>query len=60
MKEPKNNNLVIFYHEVDSVRESPEQTAPEFSVNLWVKEWILRDVTGAGIKYPKEFLSKPR
>jgi hypothetical protein len=60
MKDPKHNNLVVFYHKVNSVRESPKQTAPEFAMNLWVKEWILRNLAGTGIKYPKEFLSKPR
>jgi hypothetical protein len=60
MKEPKHDNLVLFYHEVNSVRKSSEQTAAEFAMNLWVKEWILRDVTGTGIKYPKKFLSLSR
>ena len=57
MKEPKNNNLVIFYHEVDSVRESPQQPAAELTMNLWVKDWVLRNVARTGIKYPKEFFS---
>jgi hypothetical protein len=59
MKKPEHNNLVISYHEINSVWKSPEQTAPEFVINLWALHWIPRNLTGTGIKYPQEFLTKP-
>ncbi len=60
MKQAGHNDLIVFYHEVDSVRESSEQTPPEFIVNFLIKEGMARDITGAGVEHPKEFIAKSR
>ena len=60
MKKPEYDNLVVFYHKINSIRKSSKQTTPEFVINLWVKQWISRKLTGAGIKHPKEFLAESR
>ena len=60
MKQAGHDDLVIFYHEVDRVRESSEQAPPEFIVNFLIKEGMARDITGAGIEHSKEFIAKSR
>jgi hypothetical protein len=60
MKQASHNDLIIFYHEVDSVGESSEQAPPEFVVNFSRKEGMMRDITSAGIEHPKEFIAKSR
>ena len=60
MKKPDHNNLIFFYHEVNSVRKPSKQTTPQFAINSFVKEGIPRNLSDAGVKYPKEFLTKPR
>jgi hypothetical protein len=58
MEEPKYDNLVALYPEVNGVWKSPKQTTPEFAVYFWVKQWIVGNLTGTGIKHPKEFLTE--
>src|SRR3990172_9103627 len=58
MKKPKYNNLAIFYHKINSVWKSSKQKATKFAINLWIKQGILRNLTNAGIKHAKVFLSK--
>jgi hypothetical protein len=60
MKKSIYNKLVALYHKINSIRKSPKQTTPEFVIDLWVKQWISRKLTGAGIKYPKEFLAESK
>lgn len=60
MEEPKHNDLAFFDPEINGVWKSPEQSTPEFVVNLWVKQWISWNFTGADIKHPKEFLAELR
>ncbi len=58
MKKPEYNNPVIFYHEVDSIRESSKQAATEFVINLWIEQWIMKNLTGEGVKHPKKLLAE--
>jgi hypothetical protein len=60
MKESEHNNLVVFYDEVNCVRKPSKQTALELAINLWVKQGIPGNLTGAGIKRPEEFLAEAR
>ncbi|HJZ04652.1 MAG TPA: hypothetical protein VJ327_02175 [Patescibacteria group bacterium] len=60
MKETKHYYLLILYHEINGVRKSPQQTAPEFVVNLRAKKWVPENLTGAGIKHPEEILTESR
>ncbi len=60
MKQAGHNDSIFYYHEVDSVRESSEQAPPEFIVNFLIKEGVTRDISGAGIEHPKEFIAKSR
>src|SRR3990172_1146678 len=60
MKETKHYYILILYHEINGIRESPQQTAPEFVVNLRVKKWVPLNLTGAGIKHPEEILTESR
>ncbi|MEK6677987.1 MAG: hypothetical protein AABY39_01090 [Nitrospirota bacterium] len=41
MKEPKHNNLIVYYPKVDGIWKSPEQTASEFTIYLRVKQRIV-------------------
>jgi hypothetical protein len=59
MKQAGYDDLVIFYNEVDSVREPSDQTAPEFVVDFLIKERITGNVTGAGIEHTKKFMPNP-
>ena len=58
MKEARYDNVVILYREVDSVRESSEQTTPKFIMNFSIKEGLTRDITGAGIEHAKEIFAE--
>src|SRR4030067_1205495 len=58
MKESDYNNLVFFYHEVNSIRKPSEQATPEFAIDFWVEQWISRNLAGASVKYAKEFLTE--
>jgi hypothetical protein len=60
MEDPKHNNRIVFYPEVNSVGKSPKKAATKFAVHLWVKHWIAWNLTSTGIKHPKEFLSEAR
>jgi hypothetical protein len=42
MEKAGNNDLIVVDHEIDGVREAPEQAAPEFIVNFRIKEGFRR------------------
>src|SRR3972149_6722608 len=50
MKETKHYYLLILYREINGVRKSPQQTAPEFLVNLRAKKRVPENLTDAGVK----------
>mgnify|MGYP006268937789 CR=1 FL=1 len=60
MKQTGHDDLIILHYEVDGVWESSEQAAPEFIVNFTIKEGMTRDIAGAGVEHPKEFIAKSR
>lgn len=60
MKQSGYDDLVIKYSEVDSVRESSDQTAPEVFVYFLIQEGITGNITGAGIEHAKKFISESR
>jgi len=60
MKQAGYDDLVIYYSEVDSVRESSYQTSPEFFVYFLIKEGISGNITGAGVEHAKKIISESR
>ena len=60
MKQAGYDNLIIFYCEIDSVRESSNQTTPEFFVHFLMEQGVTRNIAGTGIKHPKKFIAKSR
>jgi len=59
MEESKNKDFGLFCSKVDRIRKSSEETPPEVTVHLSVKQWIMGEFTGAGIENAKEFLPEP-
>ncbi|MFZ0929823.1 MAG: hypothetical protein WAN11_14545 [Syntrophobacteraceae bacterium] len=40
MEKSEHDNVIVFYPEVNGIRESPQQTAPDFLVSFWRNQWI--------------------
>ncbi len=39
MEKSEHDNVIVYYPEVNGVRESPQQTAPDFLVSFWRNQW---------------------
>lgn len=58
MKKPQYDNLISFYHKIESERESPQKTASELAVHHPIDKWMPGDVADAGIEDAQELLPK--
>jgi|GEM_PF-6983987 len=50
MKQSKNNNITIFYSEINCVRKTAEKSASEVFEDNGVKQWITGNFICIGIK----------
>jgi hypothetical protein len=53
-------NLIVVDCEIDGVRKAPEQATSEFVMNILVKEGVMGNIAGTGIKHPKKLFAKSR
>jgi hypothetical protein len=60
MEKPEHHNIIVFYPEVNGVRESPQQAATDFMVSFWRNQWISQNLMGTGIERTQEFITKSR
>jgi len=54
------DNLIVVDYEIDCVRKSPEQATSKSVVNFLVKEGVVGNITGTGIKHPQKLFAKSR
>jgi hypothetical protein len=57
MEDAENDYLTILYREIDCVRKSPKQVTAKLVIGTRPKQWIMRNLTGAGIEGTEELLT---